>query len=124
MIGSLAIPPRAAVQPVPVVFRQVFFEGRISVWSPIPLMGCDQCALAEDLYPIGGVNHLYLFSGIGVRGAVVVFVFADLNMTGVAYGQTGILLVLEGTLVPAGKLFMNPLIKCGEPMNAAIAKST
>src|SRR5690625_339886 len=86
------------------------------------MMGCDQCALAEDLYPIGGVNHLYLFSGIGVRGAVVVFVFADLNMTVVAYGQTGILLVLKGTLVPDGKLFMNPLIKLGETIKDAIAK--
>src|SRR5690625_7571753 len=96
MIGSLAIPPRAAVQPVPVVFRQVFFEGRISVWSPIPLMGSDQCALAEDLYPIRGVDHLYFFSGIAMRGAVVVFVFADLNMIVVAYGHTVILFYLKG----------------------------
>src|SRR5690625_7234492 len=98
MIGSLAIPPRAAIQPVPVVFRQVLFEGRISGWSPIPLMGRDQCALAEDLYPIRGVDHRYLFSGIAMRGAVTVLVLADLKMTVVAYGRAGILPSQEGSL--------------------------
>src|SRR5690625_7788610 len=113
MIGSLAIPPRAAVQPVPVVFRQVFFEGRRSVWSPIPLMGSDQCALAEDLYPIRGVDHLYLFSGIAMRGAAVVFVFPDLNMTDAAYGQTGILLDRKGSL---GERLQNRLLNLYEEL--------
>lgn len=92
MISSPAIPPRATIQPVPMVFRQVLSDGRISVWRSIPPVGCDQCALAEDLYPIGGVDHLHLFSGIGVGCAIVMAVFTNLDMTVVANGKARILL--------------------------------
>src|SRR5690625_7252511 len=78
------------------VLRQVLSDGRVFIRRSIPLMGSDQCAFIEYLHPIRRVDDLYLLSGISIGSAVVVPVFANLDVTVVANGEAHVLFDQKG----------------------------
>src|SRR5690625_6976323 len=92
MSSPAAVPSRTTIQPMTLVLWQVVFDSRIPVGGSVTLMGSDLVVFVEDLYPLRRRDHLYLFSGVGIRRAVVVLVFPNLDLAVIANGEVQILL--------------------------------
>ncbi len=131
-------PAGTAIQPVLVMRRQMFFNGGISVRRAVTLIAGNKLLFVINMNQFDRINHLNFIVDVCMGDTVIVFVFGQIHMAVFTYGErpglfdakrfggqglqgrafelleslaTGLLLVLEGFIMPGITLFFDGLIE-------------
>ena len=97
--GPVPEPARAPFADKAVCRGEMLFAGGVTILSVVPLVTGNAKVLMIDLYIVNRVKDLDLTTDISVRNAVIVFVFAQVDVTVLLHGD----LIMQLNGIPFGR---------------------